>query len=253
MDIAHDLDRLRDEEAELELQLAALRAKRVALEKRVRPARQESTRPIRDLVADMLDEAATPLNSLMLAGIIRPLHGRTVPATRFGTLSNDEAKSYDSSRVRPVYLCHCLTHDQGRAVKRFWARSDWPLADRIVGPMSGRILFLRGAAWAIDLARRVEAGELIAEQPEVLQYVAADQARDAGLSVRRGEFPYDEWLKAISGALDRHSDHDRVLREKAALELAARLNDRELLFGSRNGLVSLPGSSPSWRSAIDER
>jgi hypothetical protein len=253
MESIDDLHRIRTEEAELERQLEELRAKRIALEKRGRPRSGDGGRPLRDLVLDLLQDAGGPLNSLLLASVIRPLQGREIPATRFGTLSNDEAKSYDSSRARPVYLCHCLTHDQGQAVKRFWARSDWNLADRVMGPMSGRMLFLQGAAWTINLARLVEAGELIAEKPDVLQYVAADQARDAGLSVRRGEFPYENWLEAIAGAIDRHFEEDLALRQAAAVDLASRLSDRELLFGSRKGLVSLPGSTPSWRSAIDER
>jgi len=54
-------------------------------------------------------------------------------------------------------------------------------------------------------------------------------------------------------SLERHSEEDRALRETAAADLASRLTERELLFGARGGLVSLPGSTPSWRSAIDER
>ena len=73
------------------------------------------------------------------------------------------------------------------------------------------------------------------------------------MPVKRGDFPYESWLSAIAGALDRHSPEDSALREAAAVDLNARLTDRELLFGSRKGLVSLPGSTPSWRSAIDER
>src|SRR5262249_38097042 len=129
--------------------------------------------------------------------VLRPLRGRTIPATRFGTLSNDEAKSFESSRAKPVYLCHCLTNDLGQAVKRFWARSDWPVSDRIIGPMSGRLLFLQGAAWTIRLARAADRKELNAANPETLNYLAADQARDAGLHVQRGLFPYDDWLKSI--------------------------------------------------------
>jgi hypothetical protein len=253
MEPRNDIDRLKDQEAELERQLEELRARRIALEKRVRTRSGDVGRPLRELVLDMLQEAGAPLNSLLLASVIRPLFGRTVPATRFGTLSDDEAKSYDSSRARPVYLCHCLTRDQGQAVKRFWAKSDWPLADRIIGPTTGRFLFLQGAAWTINLARLADAGELAADDPEAIKYVAADQARDAGLPVKRGDFPYESWLSAIAGALDRRSPEDSALREAAAVDLNARLTDRELLFGSRKGLVSLPGSTPSWRSAIDER
>lgn len=251
---ANDLDLILTEEAKLLERLEELRIQRVALEKGQRPRRNsDAGRPLRDMVLDLLQDAGNPLNSLLLASVLRPLHGREIPATRFGTLSNDEAKSFDSSRARPVYLCHCLTHDQGQPVKRFWARSDWPLEERVMGPMSGRILFLQGAAWTINLARLVAAGELAAENHEVLRYVAADQARDAGLSVKRGDFPYEAWLEAIAGAIDRHLPEDLTFRRAAAVELSGRLSERELLFGARQGLVSLPGSNPSWRSAIDER
>jgi hypothetical protein len=248
-----DIEHIRSKEADLERQLMEVRAKRMALEKGARSKSVDRGRPLRDLILELLQDAGIPLNSLLLANTIRPLFGREVPATRFGTLANDEAKSYDSSRVRPVYLCHCLTHDKGQAVKRFWARSDWDLAERVVGPMTGRVHFLEGAAWTINLARLVDAGELAADKSDVLHYVAADQARDAGLVVKRGEFPYEDWLGAISVALERHAPADRDLRVAAAADLASRLSEREQLFGARMGLVSLPGSAPSWRSAIDER
>src|SRR4051794_22772154 len=97
-----DLDALKVQEAALERKLAKLRERRIALERGTRLRPSESGRPLRDLVLDSLAEAGGPLNSLLLAGIMRPLYGRNVPSTRFGTLSNDEAKSYDSSRARPV-------------------------------------------------------------------------------------------------------------------------------------------------------
>lgn len=248
-----DIDRLKSEEAELERRLNEVRQRRSELEKRSRPRTGKGGRPLRDTMLDMLQEARCPLNSLLLASVIRPLFGRNIPSTRFGTLSNDEASSFDSSRARPVYLCHCLTHDQGQAVKRFWARSDWPLAQRIMGPMTGRILFLKGAAWTIKLASLVDEGRLTADNPDTLKYVAADQARDAGLSVKRGDFPYEAWLTSIAAAIDRHEAEDRTLREAAATELAHRLPERDQLFGSRAGFVSLPGSRETWRSAIDDR
>lgn len=248
-----DIDHLKAQEADLERRLNEVRERRAELEKLARPHGGKRGRPLRDITLDMLQEAQCPLNSLLLASVIRPLHGRNIPATRFGTLSNDEASSFDSSRARPVYLCHCLTYDQGQAVKRFWARSDWSLADRIMGPMTGRILFLKGAAWTINLARLVNEQRLVADNPDTLQYVAADQARDAGFPVKRGDFPYDEWLTAIAAAIDRHDAKDRILREAAAVELAQQLSERDQLFGSRTGLVSLPGSRGSWRSTIDDR
>lgn len=247
-----DLDRLRAEEAELERRLIEVREHRARLERRTRPRPADSGRPLREIVLDLLGDAKVPLNSLLIANVLRPLQDRTIPSTRFGTLANDEAKSFDSSRAKPVYLCHCLTHDQGQAVKRFWARSDWPLEHRIIGPMSGRLLFLEGAAWTIRLARAADRRELTAANPETLNYVAADQARDAGLHVQRGVFPYDEWLKTIADQIERHRAEDEKTRIEAAQKLAARLSERDLLFGARAPLVSLPGSRPGWVSA-DER
>jgi len=247
-----DLDRLRNEEVELERRLLEVREARAKLERRSRPRSNDGGRPLREIMLELLAEAKVPLNSLLIANVLRPLQDRPIPSTRFGTLSNDEAKSFDSSRAKPVYLCHCLTYDQGQAVKRFWARSDWKLEVRIIGPMSGRILFLEGAAWTIRLARAARNGQIAAANPDTLDYVAADQARDAGLHVQRGLFPYDDWLKAIGDLVKRHHPEDERMRQAAAKMLADRLSDRELLFGARAPLVSLPGSKPGWVSA-DER
>jgi hypothetical protein len=118
--------------------------------------------------------------------------------------------------------------------------------------MSGRVLFLEGAAWTIRLARAVDRKEMFAANPETLNYVAADQARDAGLQVQRGGFPFGDWLNAIDGLLERHRAEDEQVRIEAAEVLATRLSERELLFGARMPLVSLPGSKPGWGSA-DER
>jgi hypothetical protein len=247
------IDSLLAEELELERRLKEVQEKRAALQKKKRtPRATSSLRPLRDIVVEGLTLAKCPLNSLLLASVIRPWQGRDVPSTRFGTLSTDEIKSYDSSRARPVYLCHCVTFDRGEAVKRFWARSDWPLADRIMAPMTGRILFLKGASWAIRMAKAVAEERLVASDPDILNYVAADQARDAGITVKRGEFPFAEWLTAIDAAIGRFEPEDRSIRDAAAATLSERLPERALLFGAPAGFVSLPGSHREWRSARDD-
>jgi hypothetical protein len=73
-----------------------------------------------------------------------------------------------------------------------------------------------------------------------------------GMPVKRGDFPYEDWLAFITDTICRHEAEDKVVREKAAAELNQLLNDRELLFGSqRTGFVSLPGSSRTWRSGTE--
>lgn len=241
-----DLDQLRAEEAELERRLFEIR-QQIAQGRKAGKASGSRRRPLREVMLDLLAEAHVPLNSLLIAGVLRPLQGLVVPSTRFGTLSNDEAKSFDSSRVKPVYLCHCLNHDDGQAVKRFWARSDWPISKRILGPMSGRVLFLEGAVWTIALAKEASLGEIHVANVETLNFVAADQARDAGLKVTRGDFPYDDWLEGLRDLLGRYSDEDEAVRSAAAAELSNQLSERELLFGARQPVVaSLPGTKAGW-------
>ena len=241
-----DLDQLRTLEAELERRLFEVRQQIAQSGPKAGQGSGGRRRPLREVMLDLLAEAQIPLNSLLVASVLRPLQGNAVPSTRFGTLSNDEAKSFESSRAKPVYLCHCLNHDDGQAVKRFWARSDWPLSRRILGPMSGRVLFLEGAAWTIKLAKEASLGTLHVSNAETLYFVAADQARDAGLKVSRGVFPYDDWLKSLSDLLRRYSGEDAAVRSTAAAALSNQLSERDLLFGARLPLVSLPGSKAGW-------
>lgn len=240
----HKLDELRQQELDLERRLSEVRSRIDAMGPGSAPAasRPAERRPLRELMLDALNDAGAPLNSLLIASVFRPLYKRDVPATRFGTLSSDEQRSFDSSRPRPVYLCHCLTHDRGQAMKRFWARSDWPLTDRVIGPMSGRVLFLKGTAWVMRIASA--AGQ--DPDGERLRFVAADQARDAGCQVRRGEFPFRDWIAHIETQVARYSADDRAVRAAAASELERHLDERTLLFGVPGGLTSIPGTSKRW-------
>lgn len=244
-----EIRELEARERELERQLRAIREKRALVEGRVQGSSYAPASPkrtFREVVLDLLAEAGTPLNSLLIASVLRPLTGRSVASTRFGSLSKDEQASYTSARPRAVYLCHCLTYEDGQAVKRMWARSDWPLAARIVGPRSGRLIFLKGAAWTVRLARD-HANRAV--DADTLNYVAADQARDAGAKVIRGEFHHDEWLQVIEDQIRRLGPDDEAVRTEAADRLQAKLSEEQLLFGARPPFVSLPGSSPEWRSA----
>lgn len=237
----HELDRILMREEELKRELEDLRRQRTTLERAARPRRAE--RSLRDLTLDLLAEACTPLNSLLIAGVLSALYSREVPSTRFGTLSIDEQKSFAAGRVtRPVYLCHCLNAADGVAVKRFWARSDWPLRERIIGPMTGRVLFLKSAVWIIKLAE--DRGDAA---PERLKFLAADHARSAGLKVDRGCFQFVEWLTALEAQLQKHLPEDEEVRRTAAAALEPRLNDRDVLFGARGGLVSIPGTTRRWK------
>src|SRR5260370_21641331 len=106
------------------------------------------------MVLDALDDLGWPPYSRELMLYLKARYGRNVTATRFGTLGSDEIKAFgnrasaDDSGAptegvrragpRPVWLCFGLTHDRGEAIKRLWARSDWQLERRGVGPPTQR-------------------------------------------------------------------------------------------------------------------
>lgn len=203
-------------------------------------------RPLRDVCLDMLSDCGSMLYSQTIAQACRAYFGRDVPPTRFGSLSNDEEKAFANGRPRPVFLCHGLTYDRGEAMKRVWARSDWPLEERIVGPISGRIVFLRFAEWISRLAEEAAGSSSPAARPERLMYMAADCARDLGFRVRKGDRDFAQWRQAAREELDRKFGEDLEHRREAANRLGGRLNDVERLFGAREGLTVLPGSAGEW-------
>ncbi|OUW74931.1 MAG: hypothetical protein CBD74_15240 [Saprospirales bacterium TMED214] len=242
--VLSDSENLRAQEAALERQLAEIRKQRIVAEKKEGQT-ASPRRAVREFVLDLLMDAGFALNSLLIASIMPPLYGKKISSSRFGTLSTDEAKSFDSARVRPVYLCHLLKFDDAQPIKRYWARSDWPLSDRIYGPHSSRLLFLKAAKWTVELAD----ARSDAVDAERLHFVAADQARSAGLKVVRGEFPFADWSGSLTEEIDRLDSIDTEERERAAAAIADELNPRELLYGSQGGLLSLPGTQATYRSA----
>ena len=192
------------------------------------PTPRQRQVPLRILVLDSLQDFGTIAYSRELALYLPARYGRKVNASRFGTLGSDEATASKNGRPRPVSLCHGITAERGEAIKRLWGRSDWPLAERVVAPTTGRVQHLQ---MTISLCRIAEQGDHVAD-PDMMRILAADHARDVpGLDVRRGTFELDVWLKAAQELLHELLPVDRLSREAAADDLSARLSDGEQLFG----------------------
>ena len=205
--------------------------------------------PLRNICLDMLADCGFMIYSQTIAQVCRAQLGREIPSTRFGTLSSDERQAYENRRPRPVHLGHGLTHERGEGMKRLWARSDWALEDRIVGPTTGRVLFLRFTEWINLRAEEADAGRSPAARPELLMYLAADCARDLGFRVRKGDRDFVKWREAAREELLGKEEADRAQRREAAARLAANLDPLEQLFGAREPLTSLPGTVDDWRSS----
>lgn len=241
--------------AEILRKEAALRAeleKIRTLKARLRPSIRESGsrgagRGIRDVVLDVLHMLQCVAYSQQIAGLARAFFGREIAPTRFGTLSRDEERAYGGKRSSPrtAWLCHALTYDQGEPIRRLWARSDWPLADRIVGPLTGRVIYLRLAARLAELASQSE----WATDPELLKYIVADAARDLVPGFKRGLFPLDDWRNAALAQLASVEEEDAALRREAADRLEQQLSSEQLLFGRKSGLTLLQGGRSENRGA----
>lgn len=186
------------------------------------PPSRPSGRPLRAVVLDALEDIGWPTYSRELAQFCSAWTGRTIQPERFGSLANDEMKSFqrslEGSRVRPVWLAFALTHDRHQPIKRLWARSDWPLEQRIIAPTSGRIQHLKLTARLCELAQREGAAN-----PEMMSILAADHARDLpGVRVQRGKFELDAWRAIALALLNELEPRDA----EARIESAARLRDR---------------------------
>jgi hypothetical protein len=194
--------------------------------------------PFRAAVLDALDDLGVLSYSRELLLYINALSGRGASATRFGALAKDEQAAFESRRPRSVYLCHGLTSDRGEAIKRLWARSDWPLEDRVVAPTTGRVQHLRVTIRLCEIA----AAEGGAADPTMLKIIAADHARDLpGLRIKRGEFDLQTWRAVATEQLTKHAPGDHQRRLEAA-ERFRTLTAAEQLFGiaEREPLLSVP-------------
>lgn len=201
-------------------------------------------RPLRLMVLDALDDLGWPTYSRELMLYLKARYGRTISSTRFGTLGSDEVKAFakrgSSDEVtatsdgipragpRPGWLCFGLTYDRGEAIKRLWARSDWPLDRRVVAPTSGRIQHLKLTKRLAELA--LETSDTAAD-PVALKIIAADHARDLpGVMFRRGDFPLEMWRDTAARLLHELEPRDQEARVEAARNIA-RHSERFQLFG----------------------
>jgi hypothetical protein len=117
---------LRDQERGVLLDAVRLEASRTR--------RREEERSIRQFVLRALNEIGVPQTAGFLEDYVYA-RDRVVTKTRgFASLRRDENKAW---RRRPdertAYIVPCLTED-GRALPRWMARSDWTLEDRVFVP-----------------------------------------------------------------------------------------------------------------------
>ncbi|MFC4127181.1 hypothetical protein [Nocardia rhizosphaerae] len=192
--------------------------------------------PVREHVHRALTLLSVPsAPKLVLATHDAFFSGELLPA-RLTSLRRDEERSFRSAPyARPYYVCAALTTDLLAPARGLMAVSSWPLAQRMVGPLSPRVDLLRAA---IRLAEHLSA------QPgepgvRVLWRLAVSIP---GVSGGPDTLDPAKVVTAAERELAVHADADASARRAAARRADRQLTDPAAqLFGVRLGLAERRG------------
>jgi hypothetical protein len=190
--------------------------------------------PVREQVHNALTLLGAPAAPKLVIAVHEAFFAGEIVGSRLTSLRRDEERSFRSApQSRPYYLCSALTADLLAPARGLLAVSTWPLARRIVGPLSARVDFLTAAIRIAEHAGRSSGAE------RLLWRFAANipGATEDFVAVKP-----DVVVRAARAELAVHEDADRSHREAAAERARAHLDDAAQLFGSRLPVVSRAGA-----------
>lgn len=191
--------------------------------------------PIREQVHQALTFLTVPAAPKLIAALHTALFGGTLAGGQLTSLRRDEEKSFKTNPYsRPYYLCAALTADRLSPARGLLVVSTWSLPDRIVGPLSPRVHFLKAAIRVAEHLRDPDWATLPARR--LLWEFAAN--------IPGGARTFDSMTAAAvqhaaATELSIHQDADRRHREDAARRAVDRLDDRQQMFGAPFGLASV--------------
>jgi hypothetical protein len=194
--------------------------------------------PLREQVHQALTLLGAPAAPKLIIAVHEAFHvGEMVPA-RLTSLRRDEERSFRSApHSRPYYLCSALTADLLAPARGLLAVSTWPMATRVIGPLSPRVDFLTSAIrLAEHLGRSTQPG--LAARRLLWRFAASIPGAAASADAMTPAAVAD----AAGAELEIHLDTDRSYREAAAKRATDQLDDVEQLFGTRLRSISATGS-----------
>ncbi len=190
----------------------------------------ESLLPMREQVHHALTLLTVPAAPRLITAVHRAFFSGDLNATRLTSLRRDEERSFQSSQfARPYYLCPALTVDLLSPARGLLTVSTWPIADRIIGPLSPRVHFLTAAIRVAEAVDRL--GEPIPEAARLLWRFAANIP-----GASDGASTPTVVADAARVELAVHAEADRIARKEAAVR-ADRLTSVQKLFGARLATV----------------
>jgi len=193
--------------------------------------------PLREQVHQALTLLGSPAAPKLIIAVHEAFHvGEMVPA-RLTSLRRDEERSFRSSpHSRPYYLCSALTADLLAPARGLLAVSTWPMALRVIGPLSPRVDFLNSA---IRLAEHLD--RIPEPGPTARRLLWRFAANIPGGAASADAMTPTVVAQAAEAELKIHRDADRSHREAAA-KRARQLPDVEQLFGNRLRSISATGT-----------
>jgi len=189
-------------------------------------------------IRDQVHQALTLLGVPAAPKLIVSVHGAffdgTITGTQLTSLRRDEERSFRCSpHARPYYLCGALTADRPAQARGLLTVSTWPLARRIVGPLSARVDFLTGAIALSEQLARMAAPPLPATS--LLWRFAANIP---GATTSFGALAPTTVADAARAELAIHRDADLAHRDAAAARVRSQLDEIQQLFGTVLTVVS---------------
>lgn len=195
--------------------------------------------PVRELVHQALTLLGAPAAPKLVVAVHDAFATGELTPTKLTSLRRDEERSFLSApHARPYYLCAALTADLLAPARGLIAVSTWPLAARIIGPLSPRVDFLTGAIrLAEHLSRLPEAG------PNARRLLWRFAATIPGAAAGADAMTPAAVAEAARAEQALHLDADRADREAATRRAVDQLDTAQQLFGTRlRGVTAATGS-----------
>ncbi|MBB4755138.1 hypothetical protein [Actinoplanes lobatus] len=194
--------------------------------------------PVREQVHQALTLLGAPAAPKLVVAVHEAFATGELTPTKLTSLRRDEERSFHSSPyARPYYLCAALTADHLAPARGLIAVSSWPMATRIIGPLSPRVDFLTAA---IRLAEHLD--RLPETGPNAQRLLWRFAATIPGAAASANAMTPGAVAEAGRAELSIHLDADRSHREAAAKRAIDQLNPAQQLFGARLGDAAATGS-----------
>jgi hypothetical protein len=186
--------------------------------------------PLRDQVYQALTLLTVPTTPKVLSQVHEAFFSEPINTPRLTSLRRDEERSYrTSSTNRAYYICPALTWDLLAPARALIALSNWPLEQRLVGPLTHRVHFLTAAVRIADAAQR-RADDV---PPQPVEQLLRHYSRNVpSYPNTPGPVDLDALRTAAQDELAVHAREDANARAEAAERARKQLSEADQIFGS---------------------